>query len=70
MKMYIYVVIIFEIKIKKKTSKQKKHQWIFTKLGMGIDIVAILFRIASGQISSKFDRVICLRHAHIFVSRW
>ena len=35
-----------------------KHQWIFTKLGMCIDIVAIRFGIASGQISSVFDRVI------------
>ena len=46
-----------------------KHQWIFTKLGMCVDIVEIWFGIANGQISSIFDRVICLRHAHIFVSR-
>ena len=46
-----------------------KHQWIFTKLGMCIDIVEIWFEIANGQISSNFDGVICLRHAHIFVSR-
>ena len=45
-----------------------KHQWIFTKLGMFIDIVEIWFGIANGQISSIFDGVICLRHAHIFVS--
>ena len=45
-----------------------KHQWIFTKLGMCIDIVEIWFGIAIGQISSIFDRAICLRHAHIFVS--
>ena len=45
-----------------------KHQWIFTKLGMCIDIVEIWFEIANGQILSDFDRVICLRHAHIFVS--
>ena len=45
-----------------------KHQWIFTKLGMCIDIVEIWFGIANGQISSVFDRVICPRHAHIFVS--
>ena len=44
-----------------------KHQWIFTKLGMCIDIVEIWFGIANGQISSKFDRVIFPRHAHIFV---
>ena len=45
-----------------------KHQCIFTKLGMCIDIVEIWFCIANGQISSNFDRVICPRHAHIFVS--
>ena len=36
-----------------------KHQWIFTKFGMCIDIV-LLFGIASGQISSNFDADICL----------
>ena len=45
-----------------------KYQWIFTKLSKCIDIVEILFGIANGQISSIFDGVICLRHAHIFVS--
>ena len=45
-----------------------KHQWIFTKLGMCIDIVEICFGIANGQISSIFYGVVCLRHAHIFVS--
>ena len=45
-----------------------KHQWIFTKLGTGIDIVEIWFGIANGQISSNFYGVICPRHAHIFVS--
>ena len=29
-----------------------KHQWIFTKLGMCINIVEIWFGIAYGQISS------------------
>ena len=46
-----------------------KHQWIFTELGMCIDIVEIWFRIANGQISSNFYGVICPRHALIFVSR-
>ena len=32
-----------------------KLQWIFTKLGMCINIVEILFGIANGQISSIFD---------------
>ena len=32
-----------------------KHQWIFTKLGMCIDIVEICFGIANGQITSNFD---------------
>ena len=45
-----------------------KHQWSFTKLGMGIDIVQIWFGIPNGHISSIFDGVICPRHAHIFVS--
>ena len=45
-----------------------KHQWIFTKLGMCIDIVEIWFGIVNGQISSNFDGVICLRHIHIFIS--
>ena len=42
-----------------------KHQWIFTKLGMCIDIVKILFWIANGQISSMFDRVICPQHGRV-----
>ena len=46
-----------------------KPQWIFTKLGMCIDIVEVCFGIANGQISSNFDGVICPRHAHIFLSR-
>ena len=45
-----------------------KHQWIFTKLGMYIDIVDIWFGIANGQISPNLDGVIYPRHAHIFVS--
>ena len=45
-----------------------KHQWIFTKLGMYIDILDIWFGIANGQISSNFYGVIRPRHAHIFVS--
>ena len=45
-----------------------KRRWIFTKLGMCIDIVDIWMGIANGQISSNFDGVICPRHAHIFVS--
>ena len=45
-----------------------KHQWIFSKLGMCIDIVNIWFGIANGQISSNSYGVICPRHAHIFVS--
>ena len=45
-----------------------KHQWIFTKFGMCIDIVEIWFGMTNGQISSNFGGVICPRHAHIFVS--
>ena len=43
-----------------------KYQWIYTKLGMCIDIVEIWFWIADGQISSIFDRVICWCQVHIF----
>ena len=32
-----------------------KYQWIFTKLGVCIDIVKIWFGIADGQILSIFD---------------
>ena len=46
-----------------------KHQWIFTKLVMWIDILEVWFGIANGQILSNFYGVICSRHAHIFVSR-
>ena len=45
-----------------------KHQWIFTKLSMCIDIADIWFGIANGQILSNFYGVICPRHANIFVS--
>ena len=45
-----------------------KYQGIFTKLGLCIDIVEVWFGIANGQISSVFDRVICPRHIHIFIS--
>ena len=40
-----------------------KCQWIFTKLGVCIDIVEIWFEIANCQISSIFDWVICTPHA-------
>ena len=48
----------------------KEYQCIFTKwyVQLCIDIVEIWFGIANGQISSIFDRVICPRHALIFVS--
>ena len=45
-----------------------KHQWIFTKLGMCIDILDIWFGIANGQILSDFYGVVCPRHAHSSVS--
>ena len=46
-----------------------KHQWIFTKLSMCIDILEIWFGIVNGLISSNFDEIICPRHAQIYVSR-
>ena len=45
-----------------------KHQWIFTKLGMCIDIVEFRFGFANGKILSYFNGVTCLRHAYILVS--
>ena len=47
--------------------KVSKYQWIFTKLGMCIDVV-VCFWIARGQISSTFDRVICPQHICILLS--
>ena len=44
-----------------------KYQRIFTKLGMCINIVDIWFGIANG-LSSIFDRIICPRQIHIYVS--
>ena len=41
-------------------------QWIFTKLGLCIDIVEIWFGIANGQILSNFDGVICTIHVPYF----
>ena len=43
-----------------------KRQWIFTKLGMCIDIVKIWFWIANGQIRQILTGV-CPRHTHIFI---
>ena len=43
-----------------------KHHWIFTKLGMCIDIVEIWFWIADVQISSNFDEVNCLGHTQLW----
>ena len=34
-----------------------KHQWIFTKLGMCIDIMEIWYGIANGQILSNFTEL-------------
>ena len=44
-----------------------KHQWILTKLGMCIDIMDILLRIANKQIWLIFSRVYT-RHTSIFFS--
>ena len=43
-----------------------KCRWIFTKLGMCIDIVEVWFGVVTGLISSIFDRVICPWHVRIF----
>ena len=44
-----------------------KHQWIFTKLGLCINIMEVWFGIANGQIASNFMEL-SARDAHIFVS--
>ena len=44
-----------------------KYQWIFTKLGLYIDIVEIWFGTANGQISLTFDSYLP-RHHHILTS--
>ena len=40
------------------------YQWIFTKLGMHIDIVELCFGIADGQISSIFDSYLPVTHQY------
>ena len=39
-----------------------KYQWIFTKVGMCIDIMGIWFQIANEQISSIFDSYLAATH--------
>ena len=51
-------VICLSVRFSFPDENLSKHQWIFTKLGMCIDIVEIWFGIANGQISSDFYRVI------------
>ena len=43
-----------------------KHQWIFIKLGLCIDIVEIWFGIADGQILSIFFMELSARDTPIF----
>ena len=42
-------------------------QWIFTKLGVCIDIVETWFGIAGEKILSIFDRVICPHYNHVLL---
>ena len=44
-----------------------EYQWIFTKLGMCIDILEIWSGIANGQILSIFDSVVSPPHESIGV---
>ena len=44
-----------------------KYQWIFTKLGICIDIMEIWFGIAKGQIWQILMEL-STQHAHIFIS--
>ena len=65
---YVLVFIVPHVDIELEDNKQFisnnpcKHQWIFTKLGMCIDIMEIWFGIANGQILSNFYGVICPQH--------
>ena len=47
-----------------------KHQWIFNKLGMCIDIVEIWFGIANRQISSFFFTELSTQDTPIFFQRY
>ena len=44
-----------------------KHQWIFIKLGMCVDIVQIWNGIDNEQISSDFDTELSARYTHVFL---
>ena len=46
-----------------------KLQWIFTKLGMCIDIVEIGFPIANGQIMSNFDGYLPKTHTYFLLRK-
>ena len=48
------LVVRLSVRISFPDDNLSKHQWIFTKLSMCIDIVEIWFRIAKGQNSFKF----------------
>ena len=45
-----------------------KYQWMFTKLGLCIDIVEIYFEIANGQISSISDNYLPAIHLYFLLS--
>ena len=45
-----------------------KHQWIFTKLGVCVDLVKIWFGIVMDKFRHSFTELLA-RHAHILVSR-
>ena len=55
---YYGLTLVVRVSVRHKSVRPddnlSKHEWIFTKLGMRIDIVEIWFEIASGQISSIF----------------
>ena len=64
----VYLSVSLSIRFSFPDDNLSKHQLIFTKLGMCIDIVEVWFGISNGQILSNFYGVICPRHVHIFVS--
>ena len=48
--------------------KFSKYEWIFTKLGMCIDITELSFEINNGKFY-QFLTIICPRHVRVFISR-
>ena len=66
--LWFHVVIPESVRFLFPDDNLSKHQWIFTKLGMCIDIVEIWFGIANGQIRQLLTEL-SAGDAYIFISR-